>query len=111
MKVKIKCHRCGKQRFYRGNNPYYTSCTFCRTTISIRKSKEMLKAEEVGAHIQPTAMVPTSNGTKILFIPFFLYFIIVRKSIRTFTKKFSIFGGNSTLYLVVAKKMHFFISA
>jgi hypothetical protein len=44
-------------RFYRGNNPYYTSCTFCRTTISIRKSKEMLKAEEVGAHVQP-AYVP-----------------------------------------------------
>jgi hypothetical protein len=26
-------------RFYRGNNPYYTSCIFCRTTISIRKSR------------------------------------------------------------------------
>jgi hypothetical protein len=37
--------------------PYYTSCTFCRTIISIRKSKEMLKAEEVGAHVQP-AHVP-----------------------------------------------------
>jgi len=26
-------------RFYRGNNSYYTSYTFCRTTISIRKSR------------------------------------------------------------------------
>jgi len=63
MTLKIKCHRCGKKRFYRGNNPYYTSCTFCRTTISIRKSKEMLKAEEVGAHVQPTAMVPAITTT------------------------------------------------
>jgi len=64
MTLKIQCHRCGKKRFYRGNNPYYTSCTFCRTTISIRKSKEMLKAEEVGAHVQPSALVPAITSLK-----------------------------------------------
>ena len=35
----IKCHRCGHQRIYRGKNPFFTICTFCRTSISIRKNK------------------------------------------------------------------------
>jgi hypothetical protein len=47
------------------------------------------------------------NDHKILFISSFLYFIIVRKSIRTFTNEFSIFGGNSKLTLVAAKKCIF----
>ena len=44
---------------------------------------------------------------EILFISFFLYFIIVRKSVRTFTNEFTIFGGNNTLTLVAAKKCIF----
>jgi hypothetical protein len=47
------------------------------------------------------------NDHKILFISFFLYFIIVRKSVRTFTNEFTIFGGNGALSLVAAKKCIF----
>ena len=44
---------------------------------------------------------------KILFIALFLYFIIVRKSVRTFTSEFTIFGGNNTLTLEAPKKCIF----
>ena len=44
----------------------------------------------------------------ILFMSFFLYFIIVRKSVRTFTNEFTIFGGKNTLTLVVAPKKYIF---
>ena len=37
--VLIQCHRCGRKRVYRGKNPYFTICNFCRTTVSIKKSK------------------------------------------------------------------------
>src|SRR6185437_9021067 len=47
---------------------------------------------------------------KILFISFFLYFIIVRKPVRTFTSEFTIFGGNRALSLVAAKKCIFHFS-
>jgi hypothetical protein len=37
--VFIKCQRCGHQWVYRGKNPFFTICTFCRTSISIKKNK------------------------------------------------------------------------
>ena len=35
----IKCQRCGHQRMYRGKNPFFTICTYCRTSISIKKNE------------------------------------------------------------------------
>lgn len=37
--VFIKCQRCGHQWQYRGKNPFFTICTFCRTSVSIRKNR------------------------------------------------------------------------
>ena len=36
---KIKCQRCGRVWTYRGENPYFATCTFCKTTVSIRRSR------------------------------------------------------------------------
>jgi hypothetical protein len=41
---------------------------------------------------------------KILFISFFLYFIIVRKSIRTFEKGYDGINGNKELSFGSSKK-------
>ena len=34
----IICHRCNYKWTYKGNNPYYCCCPFCRTTIRIGKN-------------------------------------------------------------------------
>jgi hypothetical protein len=44
------------------------------------------------------------NVYKILFISFFLYFIIVRKSIRTFEKGYDGINGNKELSFGSSKK-------
>jgi hypothetical protein len=31
--------RCGNTWIYKGNNPFCTSCSFCKGTVSIRKNK------------------------------------------------------------------------
>jgi hypothetical protein len=46
----------------------------------------------------------TTNHKIVLFISFFLYFIIVRKSIRTFEKENDGINGNMIFHLVAAKK-------
>lgn len=33
------CKRCGNQWPYRGNNPYVATCSYCKTTISLRKHR------------------------------------------------------------------------
>ena len=33
----VTCHRCEYEWTYKGNNPYYCCCPFCRTTIRIGK--------------------------------------------------------------------------
>jgi len=44
------------------------------------------------------------NDHKILFISFFLYFIIVRKSIRTFEKENVGINGNKEISFDICKK-------
>jgi len=44
------------------------------------------------------------NDHKILFISFFLYFIIVRKSIRTFEKENVGINGNKEISFDISKK-------
>jgi hypothetical protein len=51
--------------------------------------------------------VMTTNHKIVLFISFFLYFIIVRKSIRTFEKENDGINGNMIFHLVAAKKRSF----
>ena len=45
---------------------------------------------------------------KILFISFFLYFIIVRKSIRTLTRKMTVSIGNKEISFGISKKKRSF---
>ena len=37
--TQIVCHRCDYKWTYRGNNPFYCCCPYCRTTIKIGKPK------------------------------------------------------------------------
>jgi len=48
---------------------------------------------------------------KILFIPFFLYFIIVRKSIRTVKKENDGINGNKEISFGSSKKSRFLIQS
>ena len=49
------------------------------------------------------------TNQKILFIPFFLYFIIVRKSIRTVKKENDSINGNKEISFGSSKKSRFLI--
>jgi uncharacterized protein (DUF983 family) len=33
--VLLQCKRCGRERIYRGKNPYRTNCSWCGTSLSI----------------------------------------------------------------------------
>ena len=55
--VRIKCQRCGHERTYRGANPFFTSCTYCRTTISLRKIKNKLAGSKGDCGLRPTQPV------------------------------------------------------
>ena len=37
--TQIVCHRCDYKWTYRGNNPFYCCCPYCRTTTKIGKPK------------------------------------------------------------------------
>jgi acetyl-CoA carboxylase beta subunit len=37
-KLQIKCSRCTRSWWYSGLNPYYATCTFCKTSVNIRKN-------------------------------------------------------------------------
>jgi hypothetical protein len=38
-KLQIKCNRCSRVWWYSGLNPYYATCTFCKTSVNVRKNK------------------------------------------------------------------------
>jgi len=35
----LQCQRCSHQWTYTGRNPYFTLCTYCKTTVRLKKSK------------------------------------------------------------------------
>ena len=35
----IKCFHCGHKWDYKGKNPYYVTCPYCRSQVSVRKYK------------------------------------------------------------------------
>ena len=37
--LELKCNRCQKIWQYSGSNPYYATCTFCKTSVNVRKNK------------------------------------------------------------------------
>jgi predicted RNA-binding Zn-ribbon protein involved in translation (DUF1610 family) len=36
--IKLRCHRCGNQWVYRGNNFFYASCSTCKTSVKIKEN-------------------------------------------------------------------------
>ena len=48
----LKCQKCGNLWFYKGNNPFYAVCSYCRTTVSIRKNRIQADAM-IGVSHQP----------------------------------------------------------
>ena len=38
-KLQIKCNRCDRIWNYKGLNPYYATCTFCKNSVNIKKNK------------------------------------------------------------------------
>ena len=37
--IKLKCKRCQKIWKYTGSNPYYATCTFCKTSVNVIKNR------------------------------------------------------------------------
>ena len=35
----LECPRCSKCWLYKGANPYYATCSFCKYSVNIRKNK------------------------------------------------------------------------
>jgi ribosomal protein L37E len=59
--TKLQCQRCGRQWIYHGRNPYFALCTFCKTTVSIRKNKiESLQSAQVDRPVQTTTVATTT---------------------------------------------------
>ena len=48
--TELHCQRCDNIWHYKGNNPYFATCSYCRSTVSIKKSK-----------IQVDSLVAASN--------------------------------------------------
>lgn len=41
LNIDIKCHRCGHEWIYRGLNPFYTGCPYCKTSVkTVKYNKE-----------------------------------------------------------------------
>jgi hypothetical protein len=49
-KIQIRCKKCSRVWWYSGLNPYYATCTFCKTSLNISKNK-----------VQDDYLVPASN--------------------------------------------------
>jgi hypothetical protein len=50
----LVCHRCSWKWNYTGKNPYVATCPFCRTNISIRKYKRLLRQAKKQDELQQT---------------------------------------------------------
>ena len=52
----LACHNCLKIWQYFGKNPYYATCTFCKSSVNIRKNK--VQADNViGVAHQPESKI------------------------------------------------------
>jgi hypothetical protein len=51
-KLQIKCNRCNRIWNYKGLNPYYATCTFCKRSVNLRKNKIQSDAV-IGVSHQP----------------------------------------------------------
>ena len=36
--IYLECSRCSKRWLYKGSNPYYATCSFCKNSVNIRKN-------------------------------------------------------------------------
>jgi hypothetical protein len=59
--VSLKCHRCGNDWTYKGKNPYYACCTYCKAIVNIRKQKVI---DQDSTHSQlPSGKITTASAT------------------------------------------------
>lgn len=56
--VSLVCQRCAHSWRYRGYNPYFAICSFCKTTVQVRRSKDDMTANAV---IQTVSTCLTSD--------------------------------------------------
>lgn len=51
-RIQLECSRCKSRWIYRGKNPYFCTCTFCKRSVNIKKG--MIQAGNViGVAQQP----------------------------------------------------------
>jgi hypothetical protein len=43
--ITVTCKRCQNVWDYHGNNPYVVTCSFCKTTISLRKYRQVPQSQ------------------------------------------------------------------
>lgn len=59
-RMKLKCQRCNHEWIYQGKNPYYASCPFCKTSVSIKSHQviedelETVNTEEIIKKTEPS---------------------------------------------------------
>lgn len=44
--MKLKCKKCGNDWDYKGENPYYATCSKCLNKVKVEESKGSQKSEE-----------------------------------------------------------------
>ena len=44
--IKLSCQRCHYSWTYNGNNPYVCACPHCRTSVTVHKKHDRIRAEE-----------------------------------------------------------------
>jgi len=49
----LECRKCFRIWQYFGKNPYYATCTFCKTSVNVRKNKVIQADSLVAAENQP----------------------------------------------------------
>ena len=60
--IRLRCGRCSHEWTYNGKNPYFTLCTFCKTTVRIKKNKiESLQSVQVDRPVQTTTVATTTT--------------------------------------------------
>ena len=46
--IPLKCKKCGNEWEYAGKNEYFASCSYCRTSVNIRKQVNAPLEDESG---------------------------------------------------------------
>ena len=56
--IVLTCKRCQNVWEYHGSNPYVATCSYCKTTVSVRKQKVATSGQTLAGTNQIAATIP-----------------------------------------------------